>query len=104
LKSIKQPVARKALNHLRENAPEWLSRLEVKRGGRVEDRFWEEGGGYDRNIYTPKAAWASVSYLHENPVRRGLVANAVHWPWSSARCYAGIEPVELMVDGCPPDV
>ena len=26
-----------------------------------------------------------VNYMHNNPVRRGLVANALDWEWSSAR-------------------
>jgi putative transposase len=104
LKSIKQPVARKAINYLRINAPDRLETLRVTwPAGRVEHRFWEQGGGYDRNIYTPKAAWGSVEYLHLNPVRRGLVGCDTDWAWSSARCYAGMAGVELPVDNRPPD-
>ncbi|MAT68955.1 MAG: hypothetical protein CMJ58_05470 [Planctomycetaceae bacterium] len=28
-----------------------------------------------------------LDYMHENPVRAGLVQRAVDWPWSSARWY-----------------
>jgi putative transposase len=104
LKSIKQPVARRATNFLREHAPQWLERLKVVRpSGRTEHHFWQAGGGYDRNIFGAQAAWGSVDYLHLNPVRRGLVASPTDWPWSSARCYAGWTDVPLQADDRPPD-
>jgi putative transposase len=34
--------------------------------------------------------WAAVRYVELNPVRAGLVSNALAWPWSSARCHAGL--------------
>ena len=74
LKAIKQAVARRATEWLRANDRRFLERLKVTRpGGRTEYRFWQQGGGYDRNIVNPRAAWGSVDYLHLNPVRRGLV-------------------------------
>jgi putative transposase len=104
LKSIKQPVARRATAWLRAHHPQWLRRLRVERpGGRVEHRFWQQGGGYDRNIVEPRTAWHCVHYLHENPIRRRLVARAVDWPWSSAGWYAGYDGVMLAMDEKPPD-
>ena len=104
VRAIKQPVAQKAVHFLREHAPEWLCHLRVARpNGRIEYRFWQQGGGYDRNIRKAATAWASVAYLHANPVRRGLVAEPEDWPWSSARWYAGLEDVRLAPDACPPD-
>ena len=84
LKSIKQPVARNALRYLREIKSNGLSRLAVVRSGGVEYRFWQEGGGYDRNIIKEYTAWKSIEYIHNNPVKRGLVNHAVEWKWSSA--------------------
>jgi len=105
LKSIKQSVARRATNWLREHSVEWLGRLVVTRpSGRTEFRFWLQGGGYDRNIIEARAAWGSVEYIHDNPVRRGLVATPTDWFWSSARHYAGIEPCAEIVITRPPDV
>ena len=39
-----------------------------------------------------------IEYLHGNPVRRGLVAKAEDWEWSSARWYAGMRPVPIEMD------
>jgi putative transposase len=88
-KSIKEPVGRKAIKYLRAEAPEWFSRLEVKRGSHIEHRFWQTGGGYDRNAYEPETIWAMIEYIHANPVRRGLVEYAETWKWSSAGWFEG---------------
>jgi putative transposase len=105
LQSIKQPIARRATNYLRQRAPGWLEQLKVTwPTGRVEHRFWQQGGGYDRNVVEPKTAWSAVDYFHLNPVRRGLVGSATEWMWSSARWYAGLDNVVLQMDSGPPDV
>jgi putative transposase len=101
LKSVKQPVARAAIRYLRQNAPSWLRRLEVARAGKIEYRFWQEGGGYDRNVFDEHVAWTCVEYMHANPVRRGLVEHPTDWPWSSARWYAGMDDVLLEMDAGP---
>lgn len=102
LKGIKLSVSRRAVRFLRANSPAFLKRLKVTRpGGRVEHRFWEQGGGYDRNIFKEKVAWASIDYIHNNPVRRGLCDIPTDWPWSSARWYEGLDDVVLAMDGTP---
>ena len=43
--------------------------------------------------------WEKLEYIHENPVKAGLVRDAEDWPWSSARHYArgaGVIPVDLI--------
>ena len=37
-----------------------------------------------------------IDYIHNNPVRRGLVRHATDWLWSSARFYAGQEAMLAM--------
>jgi putative transposase len=64
----------------------------------VTRRLWEPGGGYDRNIIFAKAAWASIQYIHMNPVRKKHCREPDEWQWSSARAYKGEEtfiPVDL---------
>jgi len=102
-KSIKQSVARRAIRYLRASSPAWLERLLVTEGGRRFHRFWQAGGGYDRNICKAKTAWSAVHYIHANPVRRELAATETDWKWSSARWYVGLEDVVLPMDNCPPD-
>lgn len=52
-------------------------------------RFWQEGPGFDRNLFSPEAITASMDYIHLNPVKRGLCEKATDWKWSSARFYLG---------------
>ena len=102
LKAVKQPVARSAIRFLREQRSPYLRNLEVRRNGKVEHRFWQEGGGYDRNIHDERTAWTNVEYIHANPVRRGLAECPTDWAWSSARSYAGLDSVRIEPDAAPP--
>ena len=95
---IKEEVARKAIRYLRDQAPQWLPRITVHEGDRVRRRFWQPGGGFDRNVVEPSTAHQMVEYIHANPVRRGLVECAEDWEWSSARWYAGLRPVPIEMD------
>jgi putative transposase len=97
--ALKVPVQRKALAYLRHNAPSFLERLKDRQpNGKVHYRFWQRGGGYDRNIVEPETVRTMIEYIHCNPVRRGLVSRAIDWPWSSARFYAGMTDVPIAMD------
>jgi putative transposase len=89
LQKIKEPVGRQAIKYLRAHASHWLPRISVQRGTRVEQRFWQAGGGFDRNVVEPDIMLAMIEYIHANPVRRGLVSSAELWKWSSAGWYQG---------------
>lgn len=103
LHAIKQPVAVRAIRWLRANSPKFLERLSHELpSGEVKHRLWEVGGGYDRNMWTGDAIWNAVRYIHQNPVRKGLVEKAADWKWSSAAWYAGREDVPLKMDRRPP--
>ena len=104
LSAVKRPVAIKAIHYLREHSTAWLQRMGVRRrDGKLQYRFWKPGGGYDRNVVEPRTAHEMV-YIHLNPVRRGLVANAEDWKWSSAGWYAGVWPALLEIDPTLPKV
>jgi putative transposase len=69
---------------------------------RRERRFWQAGGGYDRNVFEPKVLLAMIDYLHANLLRRGLVQRAEDWRWSSAGWTEGKNPLRpdaLDLDG-----
>ncbi len=61
-------------------------------------RFWMAGGAYDRNMNTRKALLNSVNYIHNNPVRRGLIENPEDWKWSSYRAWNGMDDAVLEID------
>ncbi|WP_452097017.1 REP-associated tyrosine transposase [Blastopirellula sediminis] len=85
LKTTKMSTSRQAITWLRNNAPDFLPRLEdVQPNGSRTFRFWQRGGGYDRNIDSVLEVHRKLRYVHENPVRRGLVSRTIDWPWSSA--------------------
>ena len=67
-----------------------------QRDKHVERLFWQYGGGYDRNITGGKTLLRMIDYLHNNPVRRGLIERAIDWKWSSAAApEGGIGPIRL---------
>ena len=85
--------------------PSFLAKLTVTRGdGTKEKRFWQAGGGYDRNVIEPTTLAKVIEYIHLNPVRRGLVERPEDWAWSIARWYAGFRPVPLEMDPTLPQV
>ncbi|MCI0363335.1 MAG: transposase [Phycisphaerales bacterium] len=95
LGAIKRPFAQSTIERWHELNARVLTRL-VDWAGTY--RFWQRGGGYDRNIYTEPERLEKLEYIHNNPVERGLVANPMDWPWSSARAHAGYESVLVPID------
>lgn len=99
LKEIKQPVTVMALRHVRDHAPQFLKRMaDVQPNGRRSHRFWQRGGGYDRNLRSVADVHEKITYLHENPVRRGLVSHPQDWPWSSWQAWHEGTDAPLRID------
>ncbi|MEE8452753.1 MAG: transposase [Thermoguttaceae bacterium] len=99
LTTVKQSVSKRAILWLRENAPGFLSRLaDVQPNGKQSYRFWQRGGGYDRNLRSIGDIFEKVAYTHNNPVRRGLVATAEAWPWSSCHAWETGEDTPIPID------
>lgn len=80
IRGIKQPVAQRVLRRLRADSSPILTRLKTAGG---ETRFWQEGGGFDRNVRDAMELARDVDYIHLNPVKRGLVSRPEDWAWSS---------------------
>jgi putative transposase len=100
--AFKVPVTRSALRYCRRRAPDLLERLkDAQPNGDIHYRFWQRGGGYDRNVIEPATLQMMIEYIHNNPVRRGLVGTPTDWIWSSARFYAGDRRVPLFMDPLP---
>jgi putative transposase len=87
LRRLKAPLARRVIGRWREIGAPILRRIEDNRG---RAKFWQAGGGYDRNINSDHELYQKIDYIHANPVRRGLVPSPLDWAWSSARAHAGL--------------
>jgi putative transposase len=66
--------------------------------------FWQRGGGYDRNIWSPREMREKIAYIHANPARRGMVTRPEDWPWSSWAAWNGdaAPPVPIDYHSLPP--
>jgi putative transposase len=99
LNSIKQSVSKRALNYVRRNAREFLRHIEDRQpNGVCHYRFWQRGGGYDRNVVEATTLYYQIDYFHNNPVRRGLCEKPDDWRWSSAAQYADLASGPLRLD------
>lgn len=98
---IKQPFSKWVKDLLSEIVSPLADRLTIQeRPGKKSFRYWQEGPGYDRNLNSPTAIEAAIDYIHQNPVRRGLVKRAVDWKWSSAGWYL-LDPPRQQRAGLP---
>lgn len=86
--AIKRPFSYRVKQQLMQNNDPLLQQLTIReRPGTRVFRFWQEGPGYDRNIVSQPAIQASITYIHNNPVRRGFSPTPAEWRWSSWRHY-----------------
>ena len=70
----------------------YVSGRRVNKLRRRKGALWQKGF-FDRFMRTPKEFLETLDYVHQNPVRKGLVAIAHEWQWSSAEAYAGRESI-----------
>ena len=47
-----------------------------------DDEIWEPRY-HDFNVFTTAKELEKLNYIHQNPVKAGLVATPADWPWSS---------------------
>ncbi len=91
---LKQRFARAVLWQLRSRAPEqeclWTH-------SSAETHIWQ-ARFYDFIVYTQKKRMEKLHYMHQNPVKRGLVLGPEQWNWSSFRHYARDERGPVLVN------
>ena len=56
----------------------------AKNKGWIVTDLWERGGGYDRNVTRTETRAKVIDYIHQNPVKKGLVDESCKYRWSSA--------------------
>ena len=98
---LKRSFSKRVIQRWKElNAP-ILPTIQTSKGAY---RFWQHGGGYDRNIISQHELDEKLNYIHHNPVKRGLVRSPIDWTWSSARRYAGVHEGTIPIDpACRPN-
>lgn len=60
-------------------------------------QVWQEGS-HPEAIFTARFARQKIEYIHNNPVKAGLVSAPEDWPYSSAKAYLRGEQTYPMVD------
>jgi len=84
LQALKQGFARRLLHHLRSGGDPRQGSLWSAALG--EGHIWQRRF-YDFVVFSEKKRIEKIHYMHQNPVKRGLVLEPQQWPWSSFRHY-----------------
>jgi REP element-mobilizing transposase RayT len=91
---FKSFTARQIIDYLIDkNAKHVLDALNYYKLHHKTDRqyqLWQEGS-HPEQINSLTIMQQKIEYIHQNPVKRGYVDEAIHWRYSSARNYAGLE-------------
>ena len=69
----------------------------IFKSGKERWAFWQPRC-YDHNCRTPETVMEKIDYCHNNPVKRGLVAEPGQWPWSSYNWYYGKSDIPIEMD------
>ena len=92
---LKQGFARAVLREMRQRSVAAQSSL--WESPEPEAHVWQSRF-YDFVVYTRKKRTEKLHYMHQNPVKRGLVLEPEQWRWSSFRAYAGDEQGPVLVN------
>ena len=88
MQAIKQGYTRRVLAHLGR------SHADVSAN---DHHIWQRRF-YDFAVWTAEKRNEKLHYIHQNPVKRGLVSKPEEWRWSSARYYLLGEPGPVLVN------
>jgi putative transposase len=96
LADLKKFTAREILTQLQTERREWLLNqlryFRAKHKTTSAHQVWQEGV-HPQSIPSDQIMFQKLEYLHNNPVKRGLVASPEHWRYSSAHEWLpGAEP------------
>ncbi len=100
LRGLKTSVAKQVVARWRQLQAPILAEILTSAG---TSRFWQKGGGFDRNVRNLSEFCREVRYVHHNPVERGLAAAPQDWKWSSARWWMGERSGTVECDPPPGD-
>ena len=98
LLKVKGLTARDYRRHIENHMPELWDAFCVDKQGKRQFKFWQSGGGYDRNMWDASPVHHAIRYIEGNPVRAGLVQSPEQWRWSSA--WARHQRLGVIPDEC----
>lgn len=79
-----------------ESRKEWMLKYfkdEASKSKRYKNyKFWQTGN-HAIELYNEKFTWDKINYIHQNPVKAGLVKNPEDWIYSSMSNYMDMESV-----------
>jgi putative transposase len=84
------PRLREFLSHLHTLTATELNRLDKIEGRRVWHNFWDSRLTYERSYL------ARLNYVHQNPVKHGLVSIANQYRWCSAAWFERISSAAMI--------
>ena len=94
IQAIKQGFTRHLMRRLRcgdsRESDLWSTALE-------EGHIWQRRF-YDFVVFTEHKRAKKLGYMHQNPVKRGLVLEPKQWAWNSFRHYEFGEPDPVLVN------
>jgi len=93
MQAIKQGFARRVLKALRRRR----STMQQELFALGTEHVWQKRF-YDFNARTARKGSQKLWYMHQNPVKRGLVQEPEQWLWSSYRSYAFDEPGAVQIN------
>ena len=97
LKMLKQRVSRQLRRRSRRGASLAQRAFPFASSAERLPQFWQKRF-YDFNVWSRKKRIEKLAYMHANPVKRGLVDDPKHWPWSSYAFYQQRGKVLIVVD------
>ncbi len=65
-----------------------------------EEHVWQRRF-YDFNVWSERKRAKKLAYIHDNPVREGLVLEPDQWEWSGFRSYLYGEPGRVRINVVP---
>lgn len=98
---FKSYTARKIIDISKDKNNTWLlEQLKEEKKHFKTDRthqLWQEGF-HPQRIQSDEMMRQKINYIHNNPVRRGYVDDAINWVYSSARNYLKDDHSVLAID------
>ena len=87
LSALKSYTAQKIIKYAKEDSKKWLlSQFKYYKKSyknNIQHQVWQEGV-HPQLIETEDVATQKINYIHNNPVKRGLVEKPEYWKYSSA--------------------